>query len=497
MPTTDRRRSPRRASAPSTRSAPGDEASASNGSRPGGNGTADGSGNGSASGSSGYQGARQRSGEDPAPIIPILARRVREVEAKSMEGKVGPAKRTKFQVIALLVREERARIKSDTSITPAARTELLKRLDGVATILAKTAAHDTSLLRLLDGNATPGPAAQRMRLEWLIESGAEVSPEEMAIASSAPPRTPAVSAELAAKQVLPASVPARVRANPFLAPDLSHLGDEEFRAGLLARWDLMDPLYRAFEQGAGGGSATMNLPPLPSIDRYSPPGLELMPHQIRMIEAVREGHRTFLLADEPGLGKTAQSVIAASVANAYPMLAVVPNVVKINWAREVERWTPHRRVTVIHGDGVDVDAFADIFVVNYTVLDRHLSWLSTFGFRSMVVDEAHFIKNLTSQRSQHVLALSQQIRDNTPGGDPLLLALTGTPLINDVEDFNAIWRFLGWVNGDQPAPALMRKLEANGLTPADRGFYPEARAAVIDMGIVRRRKVDVAKDLPD
>jgi SNF2 family DNA or RNA helicase len=172
-------------------------------------------------------------------------------------------------------------------------------------------------------------------------------------------------------------------------------------------------------------------------------------------------------------------------------------VVKINWAREVERWTPHRRVTVIHGDGVDVDAFADIFVVNYTVLDRHLSWLSTFGFRSMVVDEAHFIKNLSSQRSQHVLALSQQIRDNTPGGDPLLLALTGTPLINDVEDFNAIWRFLGWVKGDQPAPKLMRRLEANGLTPADRGFYPEARSAVIDMGIVRRRKVDVAKDLPD
>src|SRR6476619_8202892 len=115
----------------------------------------------------------------------------------------------------------------------------------------------------------------------------------------------------------------------------------------------------------------------------------------------------------------------------------------------------------------------------------------------MVVDEAHFIKNLTSQRSQHVLALSQQIRDNTPGGDPLLLALTGTPLINDVEDFNAIWRFLGWVKGDQPGPKLMRRLEAIGLTPADRGFYAEARGAVIDMGIVRRRKVDVAKDLPD
>jgi len=476
MPTTDRRRSSRRPSAPSAETRAGSTGS---------------------TGSTGNGGQRNGRADDPAPIIPILARRVREVEAKSLEGKVGPAKRTKFQVIALLVREERARIKTDATISAAARTELLKRLDGVATILAKTAAHDTSLLRLLDDSAVPGPAAQRMRLDWLLESGAELAPEDLVIAAATPSRGPAVSAELAAKQVVPRSVPARVRANPFLAPDLTRPRDEDYTPGLLARWDLMDPLYRAFEQGAGGGIASMTLPPMPSIDRYSPTGFELMPHQVRMLEAVRQGHRTFLLADEPGLGKTAQSVLAASVANAYPMLAVVPNVVKINWAREVQRWTPQRRVTVIHGDGHDVDAFADIFVVNYTVLDRHLSWLSTFGFRSMVVDEAHFVKNLTSQRSQHVLALGERIRENSPGGDPLLLALTGTPLINDVEDFNAIWRFLGWVKGGRPGPELMRRLESAGLTPADRGFYSAARSSVIEMGIVRRRKVDVAKDLPD
>src|SRR5699024_1957257 len=101
---------------------------------------------------------------------------------------------------------------------------------------------------------------------------------------------------------------------------------------------------------------------LPHVDRYSPPGRQLMPHQARLLESVRGGHRTFLLADEPGLGKTAQSVLAASVADAYPLLAVVPNVVKMNWAREVEFWTPHRRTTVIHGDGQDVDAFADIII---------------------------------------------------------------------------------------------------------------------------------------
>ena len=127
----------------------------------------------------------------------------------------------------------------------------------------------------------------------------------------------------------------------------------------------MGPLYKAFETGAGGAAASMELPPVPEFDRLSPRGLEIMPHQSRFLESVREGHRTFLLADEPGLGKTAQSVLAASVAGAYPLLAVVPNVVKMNWAREVERWTPHRRATVISGDGEDLDAFADVFIVNY------------------------------------------------------------------------------------------------------------------------------------
>ena len=58
----------------------------------------------------------------------------------------------------------------------------------------------------------------------------------------------------------------------------------------------------------------------------------------------------------------------------------------------------------------DVDGFADIVVVNYEVLDRHVGWLGELGFRGMVVDEAHFIKNKSSQRSQHVLELSERIR---------------------------------------------------------------------------------------
>ena len=168
--------------------------------------------------------------------------------------------------------------------------------------------------------------------------------------------------------------------------------------------------------------------------------------------------------------------------------------VKTNWAREAALWTPRRPVTVIHGDGGDIDGFADIVVVNYEVLDRHVGWMDDHGFRGMVVDEAHFIKNKKSQRSQHVLELSRRIRTRVPR--PLLMALTGTPLINDIEDFRAIWEFLGWIDEKKPLNGLMAKLEETGLTPADHGFYPRARQAVVDMGIVRRRKIDVAADIP-
>src|SRR5690606_8674858 len=80
--------------------------------------------------------------------------------------------------------------------------------------------------------------------------------------------------------------------------------------------------------------------------------------------------------------------------------------------------------------------------------------------------------------------------------DPLLIALTGTPLINQIEDFRMIWQFLGWVDEKKPLPRLMAALEETELTPVDPGFFAAARRAVIEMGIVRRKKVDVAADIP-
>ena len=393
----------------------------------------------------------------------MLAQTLREVEAAVRGRRATSGVRTTVQAVALLLREERARVRADAASSDRRRAELLA---------------------LLAEDAVVSDSARSAKRDLLHAAGIEATTEEQTPAER--PVSP-----VAERQVVPQSVTSRQLANPFLAPGVPAPGPVQTRPRRLASWELLGPLLSSFER-AGNAPACMALP-APTA-RFTPPGQELMPHQGQLIAAAAAGHRTFLLADEPGLGKTAQSLLAAEAAGAYPLLVVVPNVVKTNWAREAARWLPRRRATVVHGDGDTIDGFADIVVVNYDVLDRHLGWLGDLGFRGMVVDEAHFIKNKTSQRSKHVLALSQRVRSRT--ARPLLMALTGTPLINDIEDFRAIWQFLGWIDDSKPVGDLMEALEDSGLTPADPGFSATARQCVIDLGIVRRRKVDVAADIP-
>ena len=414
----------------------------------------------------------------------MLAMAAGGVDAAVSRGRVTPTTRATFQAIALLVRELRDQTKNG-ELPDVRRAEQLKRIEGLATALAKTAARDGSLLSLLSDGATVLPATRAIVRELRDKAGmAEPAAEAIAETDAQPGKE--------ARRVVPDSVRARMLANPFLAPDYSEAPSPRSVPRLLAGWELLQPLLRAFETSSDGAPSCMTLPE-PS-NTHIAFGRDLMPHQAQVVAATKAGHRAFLLADEPGLGKTAQALLAAQSANAYPLLVVVPNVVKTSWAREAAMWTPRHPATVVHSDGRDVDAFSDIVVVNYDILDRHVGWLGNFGFRGMVVDEAHFIKNKTSQRSKNVLELSRKVRQRTVR--PLLMALTGTPLINDIEDFLAIWEFLGWIDDKEPGAELMHNLEQHGLTPIDSDFYPAARRTVIEMGIVRRRKVDVAKDIP-
>ena len=91
----------------------------------------------------------------------------------------------------------------------------------------------------------------------------------------------------------------RQLSNPFLAPDFSAAAQRTTpKTRRLEGWELLEPLFRSFERAATGAPACMALPeprPVPT-----PPGRELMPHQAQVVTATADGHRTFLLADEPG-----------------------------------------------------------------------------------------------------------------------------------------------------------------------------------------------------
>ena len=205
-------------------------------------------------------------------IIPVLARAVREVEAAAERGRVQPSGRTKFQVIALLVREERTRVKADDTLTEAQRAAQLKRLDGVATILAKTAARDTSLLQLLDEEAQVSDGAKALKREMLLAGGLEPPVEEEPEVDD-----DAAPAPVNERRVVPQSVRARQLANPFLTPDFSNATSNSSGARLLASWELLGPLFRAFEEASGGVSSCMELPEPTSLQGPARPRADAAP----------------------------------------------------------------------------------------------------------------------------------------------------------------------------------------------------------------------------
>ena len=249
----------------------------------------------------------QRRPRDNDGILPVLAKAVREVETSVQRGRSQPAK---FQAIALLVREERARVNS-AAARSAQREAQLKRLDGIATILAQTAAREPYLLSLLGEDAEVSDPARRWKRELQVAGGLEPDPEVES------PSAAAAAAVRRESSVAPQSVVRAQLANPFLAPDFSGAEQRRPRERRLAGWELIGPLLNSFEHPEPGASSCMELPE-PATSVRLPPGLELMPHQARLLAAAAGGHRTFLLADEPGLGKTAQALLAAQAADRVP-----------------------------------------------------------------------------------------------------------------------------------------------------------------------------------
>ena len=272
----------------------------------------------------------------------------------------------------------------------------LKRLDGVATILAKTAARDTSLLAPAGRGRRESPTRPALERE-MHRRGRHGAEEDEP--SRSPTSRPAARTE---RRVVPQSVAAAPAGQPVPGPRLLRRprpprpGPGGWPAGSCSA-----RCFRSFETAARRRPAWSCPSRAPS---RLPPGLELMPHQARLI-AVRgrgpphlpAGRRARPRQDRPGAARRAG-------ANAFPLLAVVPNVVKTNWAREAEMWTPNRHG---HRDPRRRRRPSTASPTSWSSTTRSSTgtsagWASSAS-AAMVVDEAHFIKNKKSQRSQNVL----------------------------------------------------------------------------------------------
>jgi len=211
-------------------------------------------------------------------------------------------------------------------------------------------------------------------------------------------------------------------------------------------------------------------------------GGELAPFQWAGVRYVLDARRAFL-ADEQGLGKTVEALAALEADGAYPAVVVCPASMKLGWQREAERWLPHRTVAVVEGRP-PVPPSAEITILNYEIVAAHREALSRRRPRALVVDESHYCKNPHAKRTQAVRRLAGAVAP-----DGLVLALTGTPVLNHADELIAQLRVIGRLADFGSGARFSRQFR--GQLSEERLHWHLRRRC-----FVRRLKADVLPQLP-
>lgn len=209
----------------------------------------------------------------------------------------------------------------------------------------------------------------------------------------------------------------------------------------------------------------------------------LKPFQCAGVRYLLSQRRAFL-ADEQGLGKTIQALAALESDDAFPAVVLCPASLKLNWAREASRWLPHREVAILSGTARGEAGKADIVIVNYDIVAARLEELSELRPEALVLDESHYCKNGSAKRTQASTALASAIPT-----DGLVLALTGTPVMNRPAELTSQLRILGRLRDFGSGAELSRRFRG---TDAHLRLHWHLRARCF----VRRLKVDVLPQLP-
>ena len=227
-----------------------------------------------------------------------------------------------------------------------------------------------------------------------------------------------------------------IRADPFCVPEL-----DRFLAGSSV-W--LEPealsLLQEIREEHARSAGLVELSSATEGELHVP-GLagELKPFQRAGVSYLLEQRRAFL-ADEQGLGKTIEALAALEADGAYPAVVVCPASLKLNWLREIERWLPGRSARALSGTGASrPDSEADITVVNYDIVAARLDELTRPSAAGRWCSTSPTTAR-TPQPSARRRCSAWPPRCPRTG---IILALTGTPVVNRPAELISQLRILG------------------------------------------------------
>jgi len=259
---------------------------------------------------------------------------------------------------------------------------------------------------------------------------------------------------------------------------------------------------------------------LSSGEIRSPDGLTPYPFQIVGVKFIETVGGRALIADEMGLGKTVEALLYLyNHPDKLPAVIVVPSCVKINWYRETKKWLniDENDICIISGksptSGMEVPLDKKVYILNYDIINGRFPELLVTGYKTSILDEAHYIKNNKAKRTKAVLELCKRAQS--------VICLTGTPITNrpielwtiieatrNTRVFGGFWEYAkhycgafeseyGWdmrgaIHLDELQRKLresmmIRRLKADVLTQ-----LPEKQRIIVPVAITNRSKYNTA-----
>ncbi len=212
---------------------------------------------------------------------------------------------------------------------------------------------------------------------------------------------------------------------------------------------------------------------------------------VRWLMRLTENGFCGILADEMGLGKTLQTLTwLRLLRSANPeacFLVVAPTSLLYNWRSEATRFAPELEVGLYHGTTrehlLDAKNRPALWITSYAVARKDITLLAELTFETIVLDEAHQIKNPESQVAQAARQLKAKTR----------LALTGTPIENRPTDLWSLFHFLmpGFLGSQRDFQIRYEKRSGDESEGLRRRL-----ARRVKPFILRRTKREVAPELP-